>query len=412
MTAKGSGEVIRCNYAIAGSGLTAITLIAMLRSCFASAGIPIPKLVLIGSQNSQKQSDTGAPFDVPSIALSESSVRILRKTGIWRDLNDYSAPIQEIIVSEAAHSATLQLSARLLGMPQIGRVVPIHLLNRNLYAAIPAEVRCIDCPQPDEIIPLPAGGVALKVDTADDQLTIETELLAVADGRSSPIRNSLNIAVRDNLPSVQALLINTGVSGLMAGQAHQRFLSDGSIALLPLPTGNGQQRVLIVRTASATRIQQLMKLPVQSLMHNLAIECGVSGIDFFDIGKIRLRKIVESCATEQFRRGIVLLGEAAHSLHPVAAQGFNLTLRDLDALLVLLVDAQRRGILPGSLAVLEEYAKARSFDQKKAQLLSGDLLSFFLRQELPLTSMRRIAMSVLDRSSRIKKWMLSNAAGF
>ncbi len=332
-------------------------------------------------------------FDARATALSESSRRIYTDAGLWPALVPHLATIDRIHVSDLGQPGQSRLAAEDQGLPGLGYVIENRHLGGELYRhcrafdgirlAAPARVETLK-PEP--------GAMALTV--AGQQC--RARLAVVADGANSATLAGLGIATRWKDYHRRALVANIAIPRPHGGIAYERFTRDGPLALLPLADAGGEHRMALVWTLPPERCEPLMAADESTFLTALHESFGYRAGAFVRAGTRASYPLMLSRAEEQVRRNLVVVGNAAHTLHPVAGQGFNLTLRDIARLAVTVAAGRRQGTDPGDLARLEAYAADCARDQDNTRLFSDRLPGFFGRGDRPAALARNAGLVVLD----------------
>ncbi|HNI36709.1 MAG TPA: 2-octaprenyl-6-methoxyphenyl hydroxylase [Pseudomonadales bacterium] len=352
-------------------------------------------------------------FDARSTALSFSTRNMLDEVQVWQALQHSAQPILQVHVSERQRPLGMLMRAEETGLPALGYVIENRVLGQVLLHAVRQQTRIVlhDNTQ--------VHALALHADAA--QLTMQTgsgaenmlraKLVVVADGAQSRLRQQLGIAV-DEQPYDQHALVANVVTELPHGAvAYERFTQDGPIALLPLLDCENQHRSALIWTLPDKQIEEIMQLPeaefLQRVQEQLSNRCG----RLLAVGARHSYPLVLVQAREQVRSRIVLMGSAAHHLHPVAGQGFNLIMRDCLALVDILAEvaAQQRDI--GALAVLQQYLQQQQWDQQKTVTASDWLPRLFSNRYVPHTMLRSAALLGLDFLPGMREWFAREATG-
>lgn len=370
MTARDTAADSGCDVLIAGGGMVGASLAVAL------AGLPV-RVTLVEAV------PAGAPgqpsFDARTTALSRSSQHILATLGIWPAVHTEAAPIQRIHVSERGRLGTTVIDGDDEGGEPLGYVLENRLLGAALWRAMR------DSPNVTVRSPATVAGVA----RADDALEVtvqeggagtvlRTRLLVVADGARSALRASLGIAARIRPYEQVAIVGNValhggGRSGGQGSIAYERFTPDGPLALLPAGPG----RYVFVLTRRAAAAGAVVGLPDADFLQLLQQEFGYRLGRFERLGARSSYplELVEADAVTAPR--VALVGNAAHGLHPVAGQGYNLGLRDAAALAELI--AETAGADPGRPELLARYAAWRRPDQRRVVAFTDGLIRLFDR---------------------------------
>lgn len=348
-------------------------------------------------------------FDARSTALSCSTQHILQMLGVWDSLAAYAEPIGEVHVSERHRPLGMLMRASELSLPALGYVIENRILGNVLLDKLlqDASVNIISPALVDSIKLLPESA-EISV-SAEKSSVLHSKLVVIADGAQSALRQQLGIAA-DTVPYDQhAVIANLLLEMPHKGVAYERFTDTGPIALLPLVDCEDKHRAALVWTVPSADVDTLMALPdkafLQRVQDRLGDRCGKLG----GVGARHCYELQRVQAREQVRSRVVLLGSAAHHLHPVAGQGFNLILRDCLALVETLAAASATD--PGKLATLQEYLRKQTWDQHKTVTVSDWLPRLFGSRELPQVAFRSAALLGLDFLPGLREKFARQATG-
>ena len=378
----------RVNLAIIGGGLVGASLALALQAGARARGWKIVLIEPFAPGNAYQPS-----YDARSSALSYGARLIYEHLGLWQAIAERGEPIKDIHVSDRGRFSTARLSASEEGVPALGYVVENAWLGQCLWKSLdPAEVIHM---QPLE------DGYRL---TLNDETTLDCDLAVLADGGRSGLREKLGIHVRQQPYNQSALIANITPSQPHAGMAFERFTEEGPMALLPLP----DNRCALVWTRLGMDAQRLAALDERSFLSELQGVFGYRLGTLKQVGARHLYPLTLIEAQEQVRPHLAVLGNAAHSLHPIAGQGFNLSLRDARALADALLGSDKQ---PGDFATLLSYQQAQQLDQ---QLTIGfsDKVTRVFGSEQPLVSFgRNLGLLGLDLLPPAKRWFARQAMG-
>jgi len=386
----------RVNLAIIGGGLVGASLALALQAGAKARGWKITLIEPFAPGDSYQPS-----YDARSSALSFGARQIYQRLGVWQSISPRAEPIKQIHVSDRGRFSTARLSAMEEGVPALGYVVENAWLGQCLWQALDQEVISWRCPaEVTHLQPL-EDGYRL---TLGDETQLDCDLAILADGGRSGLREQLGIGVRKRPYQQSALIANITTSEAHNGMAFERFTDEGPMALLPLP----ENRCALVWTRLGMDAQRLAELDERSFLAELQ---GVFGYRLGTLRQVGARhlyplSLVE--AEEQVRAHLVVLGNAAHSLHPIAGQGFNLSLRDAQAL----AEALLASTAPlGDLSTLQAYQERQRLDQQLTVGFSDQVTRLFGNAQ-PLVALgRNIGLLGLDLLPPAKRWFARQAMG-
>lgn len=344
-------------------------------------------------------------FDARSTALAAGSMDIFAACGVGEALCREAAAITRVQVSDQGYLPGQQLQA---GGEPLGYVVPNTWLGRVLWSALESTESVHTLPGTVEKL-IPAAGYQQLV-TADGQ-RLTAGVCVVADGAQSPLRRALGIAVDSKHYRQRAIIANVRMALPHGGVACERFTRRGPLALLPLGTGSNAADMALVWTLPDTEAEAVLALADGEFLTALQRQLGYRLGRFTRVGKRESYPLHMQTAREQVRSQLVLLGSAAHSLHPVAGQGFNLTLRDAAGLAVTWQSAWQAGKPLGELGVLQEYLRSRRQDQQLTLRIADALVEFFSRQSLARVSLRHMGLLALELADPLKQTFHRQMAG-
>jgi len=358
----------------------------------------------------------GAPeyhpsFDARSTALSFSSQKIYQAMGIWPELERWLCPINTIHVSNRGHFGSTVLRAQDYQWPALGHVVENAWLGNALLQALHRQgrVELMSPAKVSAVTPLPRG-VELALEGSGSKRT-RAQLLIVADGVDSGLRESLGMAVRSKSYGQHAVIANVAFASPHKGCAFERFTRHGPLALLPLlPARSGEHRSALVWTLLPERAEQLVACEEEEFLRALQAAFGYRLGRMRQVGKRLTYPLTLLQSREQVRQGVVVMGNAAHTLHPVAGQGFNLALRDVAQLAATLAGAAGPDNL-GELRLLQRYHRRQLQDQQRTIAASDILPQLFSHSDPLLTLARDTALSGLDITPFLKRGFVRYAAG-
>lgn len=398
---------------IAGGGMVGISLALYLaevlpdeiRICLVE-GFPFPE-PLAGHRP-----DYHPSFDARSTALSYSSKLIYERLGIWDSLQQWLCPIASIHVSSRGRFGSTLMQAEDHGWPALGYVVENAWLGNSLVQALHRQGR-VELLSPARVIDAQStdDGILLSLDS-DAVSQLRADLLVVADGASSGLRDKLGLGVNEKPYGQQALVANVAFAEPHQGCAFERFTDQGPVALLPLlGVADARHRSGLVWTLPPAEAEQMQSCAEEDFLHALQDRFGYRLGRLLQVGERHCYPLSLVTSTEQVRQGVVVMGNAAHALHPVAGQGYNLALRDVAELTGVLSAAVASGERPGDLSVLQRYEQRQRLDQQRTIEFSDRLPALFMVGDPVVSLARDLALSGLDVVPALKRGFVNYAAG-
>ena len=363
---------------IVGGGMVGISLALIL------AAQRDWKILLVEAQSMKlgSVSNHSASFDDRSTALSWTSRNIYQSIGIWDQLSKHLTDIRQIHVSDRGHGGLTRMSAAEAGVDALGYVVENHWLGSVLIDRLAQQsIDVLANTHISSVRPLRDGiEISLKgVKALDSEETsiIHSDLLVIADGSNSKTAEKLGIHSKSSSYRQTAIIANIQLEKKHQNVAYERFTDQGPMALLPLSDFKGQHRSALVWVQPEDKAEQLIKAEDTAFLDTLQQRFGHRLGRFKQVGNRLDYPLALTLASEQVRRNVVVVGNAAHSLHPVAGQGFNLSLRDVAALAARLNIARIQQKDIGALEVLEDYQQQQLVDQRNTLIFSDSLTKFF-----------------------------------
>jgi 2-polyprenyl-6-methoxyphenol 4-hydroxylase len=357
---------------IVGGGMVGVSLALLL------AAQQRWKILVIESKAMAKNNETeySASFDARSTALSWSSRSVLQKMGIWHNIEQHAQAISSIHVSDRGHFGLTRLEAEEAGVDALGYVVE----NSRLGSVLIQQAKQVDISIKDDAKILSfqpkSHSMELAIEIDDQQQLINSKLLVIADGANSTSVQKLGISQQHKAYGHSAIIANISLEQAHNKVAYERFTDNGPMALLPLTDFKNDHRCALIWTQPSDQVDELMAVDGSEFVSQLQARFGDRLGPFKAVGERVSYPLALTTSEEQVRRRLAVIGNAAHSLHPVAGQGFNLSLRDIDCLAQCLID-QPQEADAGELEPLLSYQKQREKDQRNTLLFTDNLTKLF-----------------------------------
>lgn len=386
---------------IVGGGLVGTSLACALRNSALTVG-----LIEVSAWNPQQQS---IGYDDRIIALNYGSQRILTGLGIWHQLDHYATPIQQIHVSDQGHFGFTRLAHQQLNIPALGYTVRAKILGqalqRQVYQHATTQLftsaQLIDWQST-------ADAIQVTVQRATETVSLQTRLLVLADGGNAALREQLGIVSTEQDYQQTAIIASVMMSEPHRNVAYERFTAQGPIALLPL---SQQQECSLVWTVAREQVDTALALSDRALLQTLQQQFGWRLGRFEQIGQRTTYPLKLMHVNPQALPRTVVIGNAAHTLHPIAGQGFNLGLRDVASLSEVIFNAVHQQQVLGSKAFIQNYQHMQQPDQQRVIRLTDTLVNVFSNDWLPLAMARNLGLVALDGLPPLKTWLMRQMAG-
>ncbi len=352
--------------------------------------------------------DTASDYNERSIALAQGSQQIFAGLDLWPALEPGVCPIHTIHISERGQCGFSRLRREEEGVAALGYVAPARVLSEGLHARL-AQLPNVDLLAPAQVNGFDLDGpvAQLELTHAGQAVSLTATMLVAADGAQSAIREQLGIATEQRDYGQTAVIANLTPEFDHQHVAYERFTDTGPMALLPMTEG----RCALVWTVVSDQAEAVLQLDDETFLARLQDRFGYRLGYFQQVGQRHAFPLQLVRARESSRRRLALIGNAIHTLHPVAGQGFNLGLRDVAALAEVIVDAQRAGQDFGLPSILQRYTDWRLRDQQRVVNFTDGLVRLFSTSFLPLQLARNTGMLAFDLLPPAKRWFGKLAMG-
>jgi len=390
-------ENINVEIAIVGGGLTG-SILALALSKF---GFNICVIEKIKHHNLQKLN-----YDSRTTALAASSKKILSFIDIWNDLEDRIGAINEIRVSDGESPLFLHFDRDRLDGDPLGFMIENSYLRKTLFSRLEKE------PNIKIISPVSIEDLYITDNRATIILTsgtnIECDLIVAADGKNSFLRNYFKIPTFGWKYNQVAIITNINHQFPHNNIAHERFLEAGPLAILPLKNQNLSS---IVWTEKKENANAYLELDEKNFNQELSKKIGsfLGNIETF--GERFNYPLKLQMAEKYTSKRLILIGDSAHSIHPIAGQGLNLSIRDISALINILSSAKKYGLDIGTQKVLREFQQLRRSDNLLMALTTDMLNKLFSNNNFSIKLIRDLGLKMTNDSPMLKKKFISHAIG-
>jgi 2-octaprenyl-6-methoxyphenol hydroxylase len=383
--------------AIVGGGMVGASFALALRGT---------KLRVLLIESVPPDSVSQPSFDERTTALGNGSRQIFESLGVWPAMVGDSASIRSIHVSDAGRFGVARLDAQEQGVPAFGYVVPNRVIGRVLWAAL-REAPNITLAVPAQLKAATLRDDAVLLDVVIDGRaeTIRAAVAVAADGSGSVLRASAGIDAAVEDYDQVAIVVNAATDKPNNGEAFERFTSSGPLAVLPV-TGGGYAVVWAVKPERAA---ELLALDEAAFAAELLAAFGWRAGRWTRIGRRNTYPLALSRAAETVSGRVVLIGNAAQALHPVAGQGFNLGLRDAATLAEMLA---RSDSTSDCAELLGQFAAWRAEDRSGVTRFTDNLVKLFGSDTPGLGLVRNFGLLLFDLSPTAKRALSRVSWGF
>lgn len=375
--------------AIVGGGLVGASLALAL----APSG---KRVVLIEAA----QPPRGTPaWDERTLALNVASQRIYAALGLWDALRPDLTPILSTHISERGRFGITRFTAAQAGEEALGWNVPVRAIGAALWQRLPAAGVTLRCPAAVRGLQAGADRVALELDAG----RLEAKLVVAADGAQSSIRTLLGIGAEERDYGQTAIVGAVRTERPHKSVAYERFTPDGPIALLPR-----LDRCALVWTVPTAKAATILGWDDATFLAQLQHEFGQRLGRLLEAGRRNGHPLTRVMSDALTSPRVIFAGNAAQTLHPIAAQGFNLGLRDVATVAELAGPAAD----PGAEAVLREYARRRAAERRTVAGFTDRLVRIFSNDIPGLRAARHLGLLALDLMPPVKSAVMRQNLGF
>lgn len=378
---------------IVGAGMVGASLALALKNSTL-------RIAIVEAQNLLAHHQPG--FDDRGIALSYGSQRIFETMQLWPQLAHHATAIKGIHISDRGHFGVTRLDANTEKVPALGQVMTAKHLGMELNQALwtPPTLTIL---APLQVQTLKQSNHAVTVQLSDSQ-QLSTKLLVGADGQLSTIRQLLGLTIWQRQYQQTAITANVITERAHQNWAYERFTENGPLALLPM----SEDRCSLVWTVKSGEEQALLQSDEQQFAEQLQQAFGYRLGHFEKIGQRSSYPLGLMQTHHPVQQRVVLIGNAAHNLHPIAGQGFNLGLRDA-AVLAELIALHPEDC--GHARVLRDYADWQQQDQDKVVKATNFLVKTFSNNNFLLGHGRSLSLSLLNGLPAIKSQLAKTSMG-
>jgi len=393
-----SNPIYHTDIVIVGGGMSGCLLALAI-----AKQSPKFSITLIDNNPEKLEKGDHPGFDARSIALSAGSCELLDDIGVWATIKQNAQPIDDIHISDRGHMGIVELEKNATDSP-FGCVVELQNVGQVLQqqlALFPQIKRLYDC----SIINVNKQSKYVICELKNKH-SIQTKLCIAADGSNSKTNQLLAINSTTSDYGCSAIIANVSCDKAHNNCAFERFTEAGPLALLPL----SDNRYSLVWSVKNSDLAEIMDLNEQAFLDKLQTAFGFRAGVFEKAGKRDCYPLKLTQADKPFTHRGVAIGNAAHCLHPVMGQGFNLGLRDLSTLAIVIAELEESSQL-GDFVMLNRYWCARKKDHNTTINMTDSIVRLFSNTSLPFVIGRNIALQAIACFPSLGKPVVKQAKG-
>lgn len=397
---KSNKAIKQCDLLIAGGAAVGLTLAIALKQA-----APTLKITIVDAASLQEIPTS----NIRTIALAAASIRMFKQLQCWEPIEPYAQPIHSMIITDACANDPVKPTL----LTFAGDITPDEpfaamVEHRELINALKKRVKDLDIPviKNTRVVDFHQQEQYTTV-TLNNEEIWQTKLLIAADGAHSQLREKAGLKNFSHSYKQTAIICTIEHEKPHLGQAIQHFLPAGPFALLPLK-GN---RSAIVWNEDHKTAQYYLKADALIFETELEKRIGHQLGKLSWNGERQAFPLKLSLTRQCIKARFALVGDAAHTIHPLAGQGLNLGLRDSAALAEVLIETARLGLDIGSLTALERYQSWRRFETTRMALSNDWLNKLFSNDNLFLRILRDAGLGIVNQTPKIKQYLIQEAAG-
>ena len=343
-------------------------------------------------------------FDDRVIALNYGSRRIWEAMGLWSQLEPLIEPIKSIHVSDRGYLGATRIHHDEENVEALGYVAENRVIGQVLMQAV-QQLSQVDwlCPASITQLSQREDSVQLSIEHAGAEKKLECKLLVAADGAMSHTRELAGLAMHREDYGQAAVIANVSTEYPHQGVAYERFTDTGPVAFLPMT----ENRCSVVWTINAADTEEVMSLEDEDFIARLQQRFGFRLGHITKTGVRHAYPLAYVEASQLVKGRVVIIGNAAHALHPVSGQGYNLALRDAAEIAEVIASYDD----PGHALVLAEYEAKRRKDIRRVYRITDTLVKLFSNSFTPLAHARAAGLILVDLMPSVRHLMARQSMG-
>jgi len=394
MSSEKASQLIKCDVVISGGGPVGLML---------ALGLAQQAFQVVLAEAFLPTADAPNSFDGRVLALSHGSMLVLRKLNIWNDLVEHVTEIHHVHVSQKGYLGLTKLHAEEVDVPALGYSIQSSDLGKVLWQHVQKNQQ-IQVLCPARLITFEKHNSVIQAEiSVDSESTgipvrsyqVEAKLIVGADGTDSQVRKILGLPIEEK--SYQAFGVITQIETEMhpQGWSFERFTEKGPVALLPMK-GHFHKAVMVCPEDEVESVKALNDAEYIALFTS---KMGERLGRFIHVSPRVIYPLKESYVPQMCKGRALLMGNASHTQHPVAAQGLNLGIRDIEVFLEMTSLTDDIGMPE----FLEEYALARKPDHEKVMGMTDGLIDIFQHQSPIVGHLRGVGLMAMQAIPTLKR---------
>ena len=393
---------------IVGGGMVGLSLALMLAK--QNIAVKLLEAIKYPNYDDENLAPYHSSFDARNSALSRRTVQIYQELGLWSALQEHATPILEVNITEQGSFGKARLKAEQEKVESFGQVIENAWLGRVLLTEVQKKpfIELIDGVQVTQLTQ-DADMAYIDASRGEEQLSLQAKLVIAADGRDSFCRKALGIGASEHDYDQVAIVTTVQTSKPHNHVGFERFSSLGPLALLPLP--GEYRRSVVWPVKKGTEGEWLGDENDQHFLDALQDTYGDRAGKFQKTGKRFSFPLSQVLAEKQAVGRVVLMGNAAHTIHPVAGQGFNLCMRDAHVLVRYLTEQIAQNADLGDAVMLQAYEASRLTDQQRVIKFCDSVVRGFSNSNPILKFIRNTGLVAFDTIPGIKPLVANYAMG-
>lgn len=383
---------------IVGGGMVGATLACAL-------GDSSLKVAVIEANQSNFDWQEGT-HDIRVSAITHASQHIFENLGVWKSMqHDGVAAYNKMHVWDATGQGQIHFDSTDVGQADLGHIIENRIIQKAVQTRL-SDFDNIDLLMPVQLQSMQINEQGVEI-IASDGLKLNTKLIVGADGANSWVRKQADITLRSWAYHQNAVVCNVTTSESHQNACWQQFMVEGPLAFLPLADGQSS----IVWSTTEEKAQSLLNMDENDFNQELQVTFGSS------LGRIQLSSergafpLRLRHANQYVQKHLALIGDAAHTVHPLAGQGVNLGLLDAVVLAEELLRAQEKKREIGTLSTLRRYERRRKGDNIAMLAAMDGFKRLFSNDIIPLKLLRNSGLNIADKLNPLKNLMIKRAMG-